>query len=382
MEGKLMVGIVSKPDTHKKLRILSADAQYDLACACGTGKDEHRKRGRADWVYPITLPNGGTSVLFKTLISNVCTNDCAYCPLREDRDIRRCSLTVEETANAFLDYYNRGEVFGLFLSSAVIGSPDTTMDRLCSIASLLRKKHKYRGYIHLKIIPGCSPAAVEKAVSLSTAVSLNIETPGAKYLGKLSKKKNFIRDIIEPIKLISKLTAKGNKYHRVKQTTQFIVAAAGESDSEIVRYAWGLYDRLNLNRIYFSAYQKDLGEQTLPANKTSQNSANIFTREHRLYQLDFLMRKYGFTDKDIICDSDGALSLEADPKQIWADAHPEAFPVNVNRAPKLQLLRVPGLGPVTVGRIIYNRRFAKLHRIEDIARPNALLKKAAKYLVF
>jgi predicted DNA-binding helix-hairpin-helix protein len=380
MEGKLMVGIISKPDTHKKLQILSADAQYDLACACGTGKDEHRKHGRAGWIYPVTLPNGGTSVLFKTLISNVCTNDCAYCPLRENQDITRCSLTVEETANAFLDYYNRGEVFGLFLSSSVVGSPDATMDRLCGIASLLRKKHKYRGYIHLKIIPGCSPAAVEKAVSLSTAVSLNIETPGAKYLDKLSKKKNFIRDIIEPIKLISRLTAKGNKYQRVKQTTQFIVAAAGESDAEIVRYSWGLYKRLNFNRIYFSAYQKALGDQTLLDR--DNGSTDVLTREHRLYQVDFLIRKYGFTDKDIICNSDGNLSLQTDPKQIWADAHPEVFPVNVNRASKYQLLRVPGLGPVTVGQIIDYRRSAKLRRIEDIARPNARLTKAAKYLVF
>jgi predicted DNA-binding helix-hairpin-helix protein len=374
-----MVGIISKPDTYKKLRILSDDARYDLACACGAAKDEHRKRGKAGWVYPVILPNGGTSVLFKTLISNVCTNDCAYCPLRDNQDIRRCSLSVEETANVFLDYYNRGEVFGLFLSSSVIGTPDATMDRLCSIASLLRKKHQYRGYIHLKIIPGCSPAAVERAVSLSTTVSLNIETPGAKYLDKLSKKKDFLRDIIEPIKLISRLTAKGNRYHRVKQTTQFIIAAADETDTEIVKYSWGLYNRLNLNRIYFSAYQKPLGDRGL----TAQNdSAKLFTREHRLYQADFLMRKYGFTEKDIICNEDGNLSLETDPKQIWADAHPESFPVDVNRASKFQLLRVPGLGPVTVGRIINLRRSAKLHRIEDIAGPNALLRKAARYLTF
>jgi predicted DNA-binding helix-hairpin-helix protein len=375
-----MIGIVSKPDTHKKLQILSADAQYDLACACSAAKDERRTRGRAGWIYPVTLPNGGTSVLFKTLISNVCTNDCAYCPLRENQDIPRCSLTVEETANAFLDYYNRGEVFGLFLSSSVIGSPDATMDRLCGIASLLRRKHKYRGYIHLKVIPGCSPAAVEKAVSLSTAVSLNVETPGAKYLEGLSKKKDFLRDIIEPIKLISRLTAKGNRYQRVKQTTQFIVAAAGESDAEIVKYVWGLYKRLNLNRVYFSAYQKALGDQKLLDK--DDGSTNLFTREHRLYQADFLIRKYGFTEKDIICNDDGNLSLEADPKQIWADSHPEAFPVNVNRASKFQLLRVPGLGPVTVGRIIDRRRMARLHRIEDVARPNAVLRKAAKYLVF
>ena len=345
-----------------------------------TAKDEHRTRGRAGWIHPVTLPNGGTSVLFKTLLSNVCSNDCAYCPLRENRDISRCSLTVEETANTFLDYYNRGEVFGLFLSSSVIGSPDATMGRLCGIASLLRKKYQFRGYIHLKIIPGCSTAAVEKAVSLSTAVSLNIETPGAQYLSRLSKKKDFIRDIVEPIKLISKLTAPAGRYHRVKQTTQFIVAAAGESDSEIVKYTWGLYKRLNLNRVYYSAYQKALGDNRLCAEDSS--SADLLTIEHRLYQADFLRRKYGFTDKDIICRPDGNLSLDTDPKQIWADSHPETFPVNINRASRLQLLRVPGLGPVTVDRILHRRRFERLNGLQDIDRPNARLKKAAAYLTF
>ncbi|MFA5424308.1 MAG: radical SAM protein [Phycisphaerae bacterium] len=376
-----MVGIVSKPDTHEKLRLLSVDAQYDLACACGTGKDEHRKRGRAGWIYPVTLPSGGTSVLFKTLVSNVCSNDCAYCPLRENQNIPRCSLTVDETATAFLDYFNRREVFGLFLSSSVIGTPDATMDKLCGIASVLRKKYQYRGYIHLKIIPGCSAAAVEKAVSLSTAVSLNIETPGDKYLQKLSRKKDFLRDIIEPIKLISRLTAKGNKYHRVKQTTQFIVSAAGETDAEIVKYAWGLYDRLNMHRIYFSAYQNQLGEKNL-SETNPKNPTDIFTREHRLYQVDFLMRKYGFTERDIICDKSGNLSLETDPKQTWADAHPEAFPINVNLASKFELLRVPGLGPTAAGRIIENRRLAKINRIEDIAKPTAILRKAAKYITY
>jgi predicted DNA-binding helix-hairpin-helix protein len=382
MEGRLMVGILTKPDTHEKLEILSADAQYDLACACGSNKYEHRKRGKAGWIYPVTLPNGGTSLLFKTLLSNICTNDCTYCPLRENQDIRRCSLTVEETADAFLDYYNRGEVFGLFLSSSVIGSPESTMDRLCGVAEILRKKRKFRGYIHLKVIPGCSAAAIEKAISLSTAVSLNIETPGAEHLANLSKKKNFMRDIIEPIKLISTLTAKGNRYHRVKQTTQFIIGAANESDSEIVKYTWGLYKRLNLNRVYYTAYQKHLGDDAETAeNKSSSNFAD-FTREHRLYQVDFLMRKYGFTNEDIICDSKGNLSLEADPKQIWADNHPEVFPLKVNSASKTELLKVPGLGPVTVEKILNRRRSSRLNSIKDIGKPNVRLKKAASYLDF
>ena len=147
-----MVGIVSKPNTQEKLEILSADAQYDLACACSANKEEHRRRsGDGRWIYPVTLPNGGKSTLFKTLISNVCTNDCKYCPLREQMDIRRCSLRPGETAKIFLDYYDQRKVYGLFLSSGVLGSADASMDRLNGVARLLRKKCGFRGYIHLKI---------------------------------------------------------------------------------------------------------------------------------------------------------------------------------------------------------------------------------------
>ncbi|MHC4648775.1 MAG: radical SAM protein [Planctomycetota bacterium] len=263
-----MIGLISKPDTRQKLEILSADAQYDLACACSCSRDEGRRRGRdGKWVYPVTLPNGGKSILFKTLISNVCTNDCKYCPLREQQDMRRCSLGPEETARVFLDYYQQRKVFGLFLSSGVLGSPDATMDRLNTTARLLRQKHRFRGYVHLKIIPGASDAAIEEAVSLASTVSLNIETPGAKSLAKLSQKKRYIEDIIEPIKLISRLTARGSRHERVKQTTQFIVGAAGEPDAQIVKYMFGLYDRLKMHRVYFSAYQRGLGDASMAAER-------------------------------------------------------------------------------------------------------------------
>ena len=379
-----MVGIVSKPDTHKKLEILSADAQYDLACACSANKEEHRRRsGDGKWVYPVTLPNGGKSTLFKTLISNVCTNDCKYCPLREQEDIRRCSLGPEETVRVFLDYYNRRKVFGLFLSSGVLGSADATMERLNRVAGLLREKHRFCGYIHLKIIPGASDAAIEEAVSLANTVSLNIETPGEKRLAKVSEKKRYIQDIIEPIKLISKLTGAGAKYARTKQTTQFIIGAAGESDTEIVKYMRGLYDRLNMHRVYFSAYQKGLGDASIVGEQLKQEKpTDIFTREHRLYQVDFLLRKYGFKESDIIFDQNGNLSLTCDPKETWAMRHPEAFPVNVNRASRFSLLRVPGLGPVTVKRILKLRKTGRIRRIEDIAKTGVRLQKARKYLVF
>lgn len=382
--GSVMVAIISKPDTQRKLEILSADAQYDLACACGTSRDEGRRRGRdGRWIYPVTLPNGGKSVLLKTLVSNVCRNDCKYCPLRDQEDIRRCSLGPEEMARVFLDYYRQKKVFGLFLSSGVMGSPDATMDHLTTTARLLRRKHGFRGYIHLKVIPGASDAAIEEAVSLASAVSLNIETPGAANLARLSSRKDYIRDIIEPIKLISRLTARGTRFAKVKQTTQFIVGAAGESDTEIVKYMGGLYDRLKMQRIYFSAYQKGAGDASLAVEQSdSSDPAGAFMREHRLYQVDFLMRKYGFKEADIAFDPRGQLSLEADPKEIWARNHPEFFPLDVNRASRLELLRVPGLGPVTVDRLLRRRRTQRIRRLEDMGRPGGRLRKAQAFLAF
>ncbi len=401
-----MVGVISKPDTRQKLEILSEDAKYDLACACGTNRDDTRRRGGdGRWIYPVTLPSGGKSVLFKTLISNVCTNDCKYCPLRQQQDIRRCSLSPEETAATFLDYYRQRKVFGLFLTSGVIATPDVTMDRLNTTARLLRQRHQFRGYIHLKIIPGASRAAIDEAVALASAVSLNIETPGAANLAKLSSRKDYLRDIIDPIKHISQLTARGSRFEKVKQTTQFIVGPAGESDSEIVKYMWGLYDRLRLHRIYFSAYQKGPGDASLPVEGAGAGGEGVpplrlasilpamkeqgqdalatsFVREHRLYQVDFLMRKYGFTDSDILFDARGNLSLEADPKEVWAASHPEFFPVPVNRASRRELLRVPGLGPVTVRGILQLRRTQRIGRLEDLGAVGVRLRKAQPYLAF
>jgi predicted DNA-binding helix-hairpin-helix protein len=367
---------ICKPGIFEKLQLLSRDSQYDLACACGSTKSEHRTRGRGGkWIYPVTLPNGGTALLFKTLISNHCTSDCRYCPLRQNTDTARCSLDPDELVKAFLDYYNRGEVFGLFLSSGIIGSADATMEKLIAPVQILRKKHNFKGYIHLKILPGSSPAAIEKAVSLSNAVSLNIETPGKEFLDKLSSKKDFLRDIVEPMKLISRLTSQSRR--RVKQTTQFIVGAAGETDQHIINYTVALYERMGLNRVYFSAYQRNNTE-----NRENANLQDGFMREHRLYQVDFLFRKYGFNQSDIIYDQSGLLSFETDPKEVWAKNHPEFFPINVNTATRYKLLRVPGFGLKTVETILNKRKLAKIHTIDDIGKADLRLLRAAKYIDF
>ncbi|MBN2302228.1 MAG: helix-hairpin-helix domain-containing protein [Lentisphaerae bacterium] len=381
---RFMSGVIKTPDTLEKLSVLSKDAQYDLACACGTNEADRRRRSNDDkWLYPVTLPNGGSSVLFRTLISNVCVNDCRYCPLRNGQDCRRVTLNAEEVVSAFLNYLKKGKVFGLFLSSGVIGTPDNTMSRLISIAEILRKKEHFHGYIHLKIIPGASDAAVEQAVSLSSAVSLNIESAGESHFQRLSQTKDYMKDIIHPLKFISHLTGKERRYHRVKQTTQFIVGASDETDSELVRYMGGLYRKLDLSRIYFSAYQRGLGESDIPGEKMGGSNHELLMREHRLYQADWLIRKYGFSADEIPFETNGNLSLNMDPKEHWAALHPEQYPVDVNQADRKDLLRVPGLGPTTVVRILRERASgSRFHSVRDFGPPHARLTKAERYLKF
>lgn len=371
-------------DTIEKLKVLSADSQYDLACACGTRDDDRRKRGgEGKWLYPVTLPQGGYSVLLKTLLSNTCSNDCGYCPLRSESNVRRCTLQPEEVARAFMEYQKRDNVFGLFLSSGVINNADHTMDRINAVARLLRYKYQFRGYIHLKIIPGASDAAIEDAISLASAVSLNIETPGKKHFEVLSAKKDYDKDIVRPLKLMSRLTDRGMKFSRVKCTTQFIVGASDEKDSEIINYMGGIYDRLKFSRVYFSAYQKGLGKPDIPGERNFLTiPEDRFMREHRLYQTDFLMRKYGFNNNEIPLDNSGNLRLDRDPKQVWADTHPEFYPVRINRANKEQLLRVPGLGPDTVSRVLKVRRENRISCPGDLGIKGKRLEKVKEYVGF
>lgn len=371
-------------DTVEKLNILSQDSQYDLACACGTGKYDHRKRGlEGKWLYPVTLPQGGYSVLLKTLLSNACSNDCGYCPLRLESDVRRCTLGPEEVARIFMEYHTRGKAFGLFLSSALVKNADFTMDKINAAARLLRYRHGFKGYIHLKIIPGASDAAIEDAMSLATAVSLNIETPGRKHFRLLSEKKDYDRDIIRPLKLMGNLSSAGMRFSRVKCTTQFIVGASDETDSEIIEYMYGLYARLNFKRVYFSAYQKGLGRPDIPGERNFLSaSGEAFTREHRLYQADFLCRKYGFKKEDISLDPTGNLRLDKDPKEIWAEKHPEFYPLNANRSDRSALLRVPGLGPDSVSRILQMRREGKITSAQALGIKGKRLEKIKKYVIF
>lgn len=371
-------------ETFEKLKILSAFSQYDISCACGTNKDDRRKRADSGkWLYPVSLPNGGYTVLLKTLLSNACINDCKYCPVRADNNIRRCDLHPEEIAKIFMEYYQKRKAFGLFLSSGVIGNPDNTMDKINASARILRQKYGYNGYIHLKIIPGASSASIEDAISLANSVSLNIETPGEKRFQVLSKKKNYINDIIKPLTLISKLIQNQKGVKKINFTTQFVVGASDEVDSEIIRYTYYLYEKLRIHRVYFSAYQRGLGSSDIPGEKLKlPNPDDILMREHRLYQTDYLIRKYGFRSHEIIFDRDGNLFLDKDPKEVWAERNPDFFPVKINRADKETLLRVPGIGPKTASMIIEYRRHKKISSLEDLKVKPKLAKKANKFVIF
>ncbi len=375
--------IKSSPGLEEKLAILSRDSRYDLACSCAPRPDEHRRRSPDDrWIYPVSLPNGGTTFLFKTLLSNTCVNNCRYCPLRQGSDVCHCGLSPEELAGAFMDYYRRRRVNGLFLSSAVTGTADATMERINRTALILRKR-QFRGYIHLKIIPGASDAAIREALGLASAVSLNIETAGDDNFRSLSTTKDYRRDILRPIELISSLTAKGAPYCGVKQTTQFVVGASLETDRQILGCSGKLYRELGLSRVYFSAYQRGAGAPELPGEHSSFSNADLLCREHRLYQADWLIRKYGFRAEEIPLDAAGNLDLAVDPKERWAMAHPEFFPVNLNRDDKYRLLRVPGLGEVAVSRIIGLRQSGcRLNSLGQLGKLNRNLQKAVPYVTF
>ncbi len=384
-------------DVVDKIDILSRDAQYDLSCACGTkNKDEHRSRNNnGSWVYPVTVASGGSGIMLKTLLSNACTSDCLYCPLREASDTKRTSLSPDEIAHFFINFLSHKPLIGIFLSSGIIGSADYTMDRLIATAELLRYRYHYRGYIHIKIIPGANIEAINQAMRLASAISLNIEAPGIQHFYKLSTKKDYFKDVIQPLKYISEVTQKGAVFQNMHKTSQFIVGASNESDKEILSYSYNMYDHLNFDRLYFSAYQAGLGDPSIPGEirkqemiekpftlKSDQDTdENAFlTREHRLYQADFLFRQYGFTYSDLEFDEMGNLDLNQDPKQVWATKHSEFFPVSLKKGSKKELLRVPGIGPMMAHRIITMRKETPLNDILQLNLPRNVYLKANKYL--
>jgi putative DNA modification/repair radical SAM protein len=360
-------------DALQKIRTLSRSAQYDLACACGgTG----RVRGVDDrWIYPAALPDGQSVFLLKVLLSNACTNDCHYCVNRASHAFRRTTFSAGELAGLFVRLWESGRVGGLFLSSGVVRDSDVTMERMIQTVEILRLHHHFRGYVHLKILPGASYSLVERAVQLATRVSVNLEAPNAERLDRIATGKDFRNDLLLRMQWAQKLIAQHYAGTSKSQTTQFVVGAADESDREILGQTERLYCGMNLARVYFSAFQPIAGtplEERVPTTPL---------REHRLYQADFLLRKYGFRFAELVFDRQGNLPDVADPKTIWARYHPELFPLEINRAEENELLRVPGIGPASARKIVRGRARNRFHRLEELRGVGVWIRRAAPFVL-
>jgi predicted DNA-binding helix-hairpin-helix protein len=319
------------------------------------------------------MPDAKEILLLKVLMSNACENNCGYCINRSSLNYHRTSFSPEGLARLFVSLWRARRVQGLFLSSAVEGSAEQTMARMLAAVEILRFRYQFKGYIHLKILPGAGFSAVEQAVRLADRVSINLEAPNRQRLQKIAPKKDFDNDLLLRMGWVRQLREMGGA--RAGQTTQFVVGAADESDKEILTTTARLYKDMKLRRVYFSAFQPVEG------TPLDDHPATPILREHRLYQADLLLRRYGFKLEEIGLDPWGNLPLSLDPKLIWAYSHPERFPIEVNTAPKEELLRIPGIGPISAQRILKERRKGKIRSLADIEIFGTVIKRVAPYLL-
>ncbi|MFQ5614949.1 MAG: hypothetical protein ACE5GO_00570 [Anaerolineales bacterium] len=332
---------------------------------------------------PITeaaMPNGKRIKLLKTLLSSACERDCYYCPFRAGRDMRRATFKPEQMAGTFMDLRRAGLVEGMFLSSGIIGGGIRTQDLLLDAADILRNKHHFRGYVHLKIMPGAERDQVVRAMHLASRVSVNLEAPNTQRLQQLAPKKQFTKELVQPLVWVEEIR-QNQSPHKTwngrwpSSTTQFVVGAVGESDLELLSTSEYLYRQTHLQRAYYSRFKpiKDTPLENLPAENP--------WREKRLYQSSFLLRDYGFDLEDMPFDQDGNLPLDTDPKLVWARAHLSHSPVEINHAGQERLLRVPGIGIKGAAVILRNRRLNKFRELGDLRKLGVRAKRAAPFIL-
>ena len=318
------------------------------------------------------------------MLTNNCIYDCAYCINRRSNDLPRATFSVSELVNLTIEFYRRNYIEGLFLSSGVVRNPDYTMERLVKVVKDLRQVYRFNGYIHLKSIPGASQELVNEAGLYADRMSVNIEIPNEQSLQLLAPEKDF-QSVFTPMRYIQQgmlQSAEERKKFRhaprfvpAGQSTQMIVGATSDSDKDILHLTSALYKRPSMKRVYYSGFVPVNGyDKRLPALKQPP-----LVRENRLYQADWLLRFYNFNVDEIVDDSYPDLDLEIDPKLAWALRHPEAFPVDINRAPFEMLLRVPGIGPKSARRIWHARKQASLG-LDELRRMGVVLKRAQYFI--
>ena len=383
------------PDLDRKLAILADAAKYDVSCASSgsqrgaTAKGSGKGLGSTcrGGICHTWTPDGRCVSLLKILLTNCCVYDCQYCVNRRSSDVPRVRFTPEEVSFLTMEFYRRNYIEGLFLSSGVIRSPDYTMEQLVRCASLLRQQDFF-GYIHLKAVPGASQELLDAAGLLADRLSANIELPTQADLSLLApeKKSQVIESAMSEIHLREqeskeasrKKMPKGSKPPRFApagQSTQMVVGATPTADVSILQTASQLYQKYSLRRVYYSAFSPIPKSATfLPAE------APPLVREHRLYQADWLMRFYDFEVDELISESQPNLDLQIDPKLAWALRNRSYFPVNVNKATRGQLLRIPGIGVTSVTKLLRIRRFHQITLL-DLGKLRISIKKVKPFVI-
>lgn len=369
-------------ELEERIRVLTEGAKYDVSCS-SSGSSTSAKAGYTGTTASCGICHSFTSdgrciSLLKILMSNHCIYDCLYCVNRRSNDIPRARLSSRELCELVMNFYRRNYIEGFFLSSAVEISLNRTMEQLIETAELLRKEYRFRGYIHLKAIPGADQNLIDRAAEFADRMSLNIELPSEGSLKLLAPQKKK-EAIIAPMRMLAN-TYIQNKLEVPKvrkipagQTTQMIIGASPDSDARIIRLSQGLYDHFKLKRVYYSSYVPvNTGNSLLPMIPSD------LRREHRLYEADFLMRLYGFKAEEILPE-DRNLSLELDVKSDWAVANFRHFPLEINKASYEMLLRVPGIGVRNAYRIAEARRHGRLD-YDSLKKMRVVLKRA-KYFI-
>ncbi len=373
---------------QQKLAILADAAKYDASCA-SSGSNRKRPRnglgnGHSVGICHSYTPDGRCISLLKLLLTNFCIYDCQYCINRASSSTRRAAFKTDEIVSLTVEFYKRNYIEGLFVSSGIMVSPDYTMERLIAIAKKLRTEHRFGGYIHIKAVPGASQELMDEAGIWADRLSANIELPTQDDLNNLAPEKTHqeiegtmgqIRTAIDRDKKERGSSKHRRRYAAGGQSTQLIVGATPTPDMTILQKASDLYQGYKLRRVYYSAYSP------IPDMSSQMPSTRIpLLREHRLYQADWLLRFYGFTVEELVTGQDRNLDLKQDPKMVWALAHPEYFPVDINTAPRAMLMRVPGIGVRNAMRIQKIRKYHRL-RLKDLRKLRVALNRARRFIL-
>lgn len=373
---------------REKLQILADAAKYDVSCSSSGSNRKNKDKGvgnTGNGICHSYTEDGRCVSLLKILFSNVCIFDCSYCVSRRSNDVKRAAFTVQEVVDLTMNFYRRNYIEGLFLSSGIFKSADHTMERMLQVVKKLRLEENFNGYIHLKTIPGASQEIITEAGLYVDRMSINLEMPTEAGLQKFAPEKThaevqkdlgIVRDRLIQLKDERKLIKSVPKFVPAGQTTQMVVGAHSETDQDIILMADRHYKEFKLKRVYFSGYIPiNPEEKALP----TVGSAPPLLRENRLYQSDWLMRFYEFSADEIVDDQHPNLDLDIDPKLSWALRHPEAFPVDINRADYKMILRVPGIGVSSAKKIVQARRFGQIH-IDQLKRMGVAYNRAQHFI--